>query len=85
MCAGNVYCAVSPYSLEEGAIILAFDSGGGLKRRLRCDLPVSDDWKHLVDNRNGRMLASRIGVNQKKLAIVSEPELAVALYSIGRR
>ena len=81
---GRMYCSISPYYPEKGAIILRFDEMGKLQARLRCQLPTVTALKG-KGNPGGHIMTSRLGVSNDTLFIASTLGLKCAVYSIPQR
>jgi hypothetical protein len=67
---GDIYAAIGPSVVSQGAILLKFGADGSFKSRLRCTLPKSRD---LVTAKipDGHFIVTHISVTDGKLFLVS--------------
>ncbi|MBI1787311.1 MAG: hypothetical protein HYR60_07145 [Acidobacteria bacterium] len=75
----EIYCKITGHRLQEGAVVLEFSGSGDLRRRFRCELPVSR--KHFT----GRMRALFIAIVDATLFLFGPEDNLVAYYSLRGR
>jgi hypothetical protein len=70
---GDLYVAVNPYVVSQGAIVLRFGTDGSFKSRLRCRLPKSAD---LVRPKipDGHFVVSYIALVGDRMVLVSRAQ-----------
>jgi len=81
--AGELFCTVSPYNVDTGAIVLKFGEDGTLAKRLRLELPVLDELKG-KGNPDGHMVPMFMGVVGNRLFTASSVGHRCAYYDVPR-
>ena len=80
---GDIYCSISPYMPEKGAILLRFDNGGKLQGRYRPVLPAFNDLK-ARGNPGGYIATSAMAANRDRLYIASSLGNRCAYYPLPK-
>ena len=81
--AGELFCTVSPYNVDTGAIVLKFGEDGTLAKRLRLELPVFEDLKG-KGNPAGHMVPMFMGVVGNRVFTASSVGHRCVYYDIPR-
>ena len=78
---GDIFVAISPYVVSQGAIVLQFGLDGSLKARMRCVLPKSPD---LVTDRikDGRFAVTYLAVKNHRLFLISRSQKRAVYYGL---
>ena len=78
---GDIFVAISPYVVSQGASVLQFGPDGSLKARMRCVLPKSPD---LVTDRikDGHFSVTYLAVKNHRLFLISRSQKQAVYYGL---
>lgn len=77
----NIYVAISPFNVNEGATILKFSEQGDLVQRLRCSLPRSSAFQ-TERIKDGHFSLTKIAFMQRRLFLISFPQKHFFFYAL---